>query len=102
MTISWTITGQMNQKEQIDPVADFLNTLETPYGVKVPVVLRLRKNQTKELWHMVVDRLKEKEVTNALYAYSADANAEADEAKYMANYPGDDIIDIMGIDCYCI
>ena len=102
MTISWTITGQMNQKEQIDPVADFLNTLETPYGVKVPVVLRLRKNQTKELWHMVVDRLKEKEVTNVLYAYSADANPEADEAKYMANYPGDDIIDIMGIDCYCI
>ena len=51
---------------------------------------------------MVVDRLKEKEVTNALYAYSADANPEADEAKYMANYPGDDIIDIMGIYCYCI
>ena len=102
VTISWTVTGQMNGKEKIDPVADFLNTLETPYGVKVPVVLRLRKNQTKELWHMVVDRLKEKEVTNALYAYSADANPEADEAKYMANYPGDDIIDIMGIDCYCI
>lgn len=101
----------------IDCVAEFLNSLETPYGVKVPILFRPWHEHTgswfwwgqehctaeeyKALWKMTVDRLKEKEVTNALYAYSPGTEANGNEAKYMERYPGDDMIDLLGLDCYC-
>ena len=101
VSLSWTLSQTIKSQKQMDPVADFLNSLETPYGVKVPVLLRLRKGQTKELWKMLTERLKEKDVVNALYAYSAEATPAADEAKYLEHYPGDEMIDLIGIDCYC-
>lgn len=101
----------------IDKVADFLNSLETPYGVKVPVLFRpwhehtgswfwwgqdhCTAEQYKALWQMTVNRLKEKDVVNALYAYSPGTEADGDESKYLERYPGDDIIDLLGLDCYC-
>ena len=101
----------------IDRVADFLNSLETPYGVKVPVLFRpwhehtgswfwwgqahCTADQYKALWQMTIDRLKERDVVNALYAYSPGTEPDGDETKYLERYPGDDIIDLMGLDCYC-
>ena len=101
----------------IDRVADFLNSLETPYGVKVPVLFRpwhehtgswfwwgqahCTADQYKALWQMTTQRLKEREVVNALYAYSPGTEPDGDETKYLERYPGDDIIDLMGLDCYC-
>ena len=101
----------------IDKAADFLNSLETPYGVKVPVLFRpwhehtgswfwwgqdlCTADQYKALWKMTVNRLQEKGVTNALYAYSPGTEPDGDEAKYLERYPGDEIIDLMGLDCYC-
>ena len=101
----------------LDKVADFLNSLETPYGVKVPVLFRpwhehtgswfwwgqahCTADQYKALWKMTTERLKEKGVTNALYAYSPGTESDGDESKYLERYPGDDIIDILGLDCYC-
>ena len=101
----------------LDKVADFINSLETDYGVKVPVLFRpwhehtgswfwwgqdvCTKDQYIALWRLTVDRLKEKGVTNALYSYSAAAMENQDEAAYMERYPGDDIIDLLGIDHYC-
>ncbi len=98
----------------IDSVAKFLNSLETPYGVKVPVIFRPWHEHTGswfwwgkdyctpkeyiQLWQMTVDRFKENKVTNALLAYSPGG---CDEEEYMERYPGDDIIDIMGLDNYC-
>lgn len=102
VSLSWTLPQAGVSKEQVDPVADFLNSLETPYGVKVPVMLRLRRYQTRQLWHTIAERLKEKNVTNVLFAYSADATPTADESKYLEQYPGDDIIDLLGLDCYCM
>lgn len=101
----------------IDRVADFLNSLETPYGVKVPVLFRpwhehtgswfwwgqdhCTTDQYKALWQMTADRLKERGVVNVLYAYSPGTEPDGDDAKYMERYPGDNIIDVMGLDCYC-
>ena len=101
----------------LDRVAQFLNSLETPYGVKVPVLFRpwhehtgswfwwgqahCTASQYKALWQMTVNRLKEQGVVNALYAYSPGTETDGDEAKYLERYPGDDIIDLMGLDCYC-
>lgn len=101
----------------LDRVADFINSLETPYGVKVPVVFRpwhehtgnwfwwgqqhCTADQYKALWRMTADRLAEKGVVNVLYAYSPGTEPDGDETKYLERYPGDDIIDVMGLDCYC-
>ena len=101
----------------IDKVADFFNSLETPYGVKVPVLFRpwhehtgswfwwgqahCTADQYKKLWQMTVDRLKAKGVVNALYAYSPGTEPDGDEMKYLERYPGDDISDVLGLDCYC-
>jgi len=90
VTLSWH-----PEKQNADKVADFLNTLETPYGVRVPVVLRLPE-ATKDEWRNTVECMKEKGVVNALYAYSS-----GDTQGYMEHYPGDDIIDLLGIDLYC-
>ena len=101
----------------LDRVADFLNSLETPYGVRIPILFRpwhehtgswfwwgqqhCTAEQYKALWQLTVNRLKDKGVTNALYAYSPGTEPDGDEARYLERYPGDDIIDLMGIDCYC-
>jgi len=101
----------------LDKIADFLNSLETPYGVKVPVLFRpwhehtgswfwwgqehCTTEQYKALWQLTVNYLKDKKVVNALYAYSPGTEADGDETKYMERYPGDDIIDLVGLDCYC-
>ena len=101
----------------VDMVGDFLNALETPYGVKVPVVFRpwhehsgswfwwgqahCTAEQYKQLWRLTADRLKAKGVTNVLYAYSPGTESDGDPEKYMERYPGDDIIDVLGVDTYC-
>jgi len=101
----------------IDRVAQFLNSLETPYGVRIPVLFRpwhehtgswfwwgqehCTAEQYKALWHMTIDRLRQQGVTNALYAYSPGTEPDGDKAKYLERYPGDDIIDLLGLDCYC-
>lgn len=101
----------------LDRVADFISSLETPYGVKVPVVFRpwhehtgswfwwgqelCSAEQYKALWQMTAERLKDKGVTNALLAYSPGTEPDGNADKYLERYPGDDIIDIMGLDAYC-
>ncbi len=101
-TLSWTVEKGDKSKADIDHVAQFLNTLETPYGVRVPVLFRLRGAFTKELWQMTVEQLREKDVVNALYAYSSGTEAGGDVEKYLERYPGDDYIDLLGIDRYCL
>lgn len=101
----------------LDRVADFLNSLETPYGVRIPILFRpwhehtgswfwwgqqhCTAEQFKALWQLTVSRLKDKGVTNALYAYSPGTEPDGDKARYLERYPGDDIIDLVGLDCYC-
>jgi mannan endo-1,4-beta-mannosidase len=36
-----------------------------------------------------------------LYAYSPGTESDGDPEKYMERYPGDDIIDVLGVDTYC-
>ena len=98
-------------------MADFINSLETPYGVKVPVVFRpwhehtgswfwwgqdfCTAEQYKALWKMTAERLKEKGVVNALLAYSPGTEPNGEVEKYLERYPGDEIIDVLGLDAYC-
>lgn len=101
----------------LDKVAEFMKSLETPYGVRVPVIFRpwqengenrfwwnedsCTKEQYLALWQMVKDRFEEKDVVNVLFAYSPKATEKANAEDYLSRYPGDDIIDVLGINYYC-
>lgn len=101
----------------IDRVADFLNSLQTSNGVKVPVLFRpwhehtgswfwwgqdlCSEEQYKALWVLTENRLKADGVTNALYAYSCGSEYWQHEDKYLERYPGDEYIDVVGFDHYC-
>ena len=102
VSLSWTVDKADKSEAEISQVAHFLNSLQTPYGDKVPVVFRLRGAFDKSLWQKTVQLLKSKGVVNALYAYSPGTEPEGDATKYLERYPGDDIIDILGIDSYCV
>ena len=98
-------------------LASFINSLETPYGVKVPVLLRpwhehtgswfwwgqnlCTTEQYKALWKLTVDQLKQRGVNNVLYAYSPGTEFNGDAAKYLERWPGDEIVDVIGFDSYC-
>jgi mannan endo-1,4-beta-mannosidase len=96
-----TLSLTLPSDKAVAPLAAFLNTLETPYGVRIPVLLRLRGQQSKALWQSLAKGLNEHDVTNALLVYGPTVDSLTTEAKYMEQYPGDDIIDIMAISYYC-
>ena len=111
--------GKVHEKflTWLDRMADFLNSLETTDGVRIPVLFRpwhehtgswfwwgqelCTADQYKALWRLSIERLKENGVVNALYAYSPGTENGGNPQKYMERYPGDDIIDLLGLDCYC-
>lgn len=97
--ISLSLT--MSSDKTVEPLAAFLNSLETPYGVRVPVLLRLRGKQSKELWQALAEGLEDEDVTNALLVYAPTVDSLTTEQKYLEQYPGDDIIDVLGISYYC-
>lgn len=96
-------------------VADFLASLVTKDGVKVPVLFRpwhehtgswfwwgqdiCTTEQYKALWRMTYDFMQQRGLTNLLWAYSPGAEPRTQE-QYFERYPGDDIIDVVGFDTY--
>lgn len=99
----------------LDRLANFMNSLKTADGVKIPILFRPWHEHTgswfwwgqklcsaeeyKALWRLTYDRLCKKEVNNLLYAYSPGSEPNTPE-EYLERYPGDDIIDLIGFDCY--
>ncbi|WP_300724822.1 glycoside hydrolase family 26 protein [uncultured Bacteroides sp.] len=99
----------------IDKVADYLNSIQTADGTKVPVLFRPWHEHTgswfwwgqnlcstedyKALWRMTYDRMQEKGATQLLYAYSPGTEPQ-DSTAYLERYPGDDIVDLIGVDAY--
>lgn len=96
-------------------LADFLNSLQTADGTKVPVLFRpwhehtgswfwwgrklCSTEQYKALWRMTYDFLQKEEANHVLYAYSPGTEF-TDSTSYLERYPGDDIIDLVGFDTY--
>lgn len=99
----------------LDKIADYMNSIKTSDGVKVPILFRPWHEHTgswfwwgqnlcstedyKALWRMTYDRMQEKGVTQLLYAYSPGTEPK-DSTEYLERYPGDDIIDLIGVDAY--
>ena len=101
---------------QLDQLAEFFKSLRagSMFKQRIPIIFRPWHEHTggwfwwgaksctpeeyKHLWHFTVDYLRSKGVHNVLYAYSPDFFQ--DEAEYMRNYPGDDYVDVFGLDYY--
>lgn len=97
-------------------VSDFLATLKTDDGQKIPIIFRPWHENTgswfwwgerlcsaddyKALWNMLQDKLTADGFDNLLWAYSPGMAADLTEEKYLERYPGDDRISLVGIDGY--
>ena len=96
--------------------ADFLGSIKTADGQTVPVVWRpwhehtgswfwwgqdlCTTEQYKALWQMTYDYMvKERGLDNLVWAYSPGAGGITPEL-FAERYPGDEIIDMIGFDCY--
>lgn len=103
-------------KEKLDKIAGILNNLKGSDGKLIPVIFRpfhefdgnwfwwgsnyCTPAQYKELWQFTVNYLKDtKQVHNVLYAFSPD-NSYTQESQYLSRYPGDDYVDVLGMDNY--
>ena len=98
-------------------VADYFESFKTSDGQMVPIIFRpwhehtgswfwwgqnlCNTEQYKALWKLTEDRLKEKGVTNVLYAYSPGTEFAGDAEKYLERWPGDEMVDVIGFDTYC-
>ncbi len=103
---------------KLDALVDFFNQCNVD-GVKIPIVFRPwhehngdwfwwgKGNCTEEdyiaLWKFTIDYLRSQGVNQLIYAFSPDRsrmNMEKLKQDYFYGYPGDEYVDIMGIDNY--
>jgi mannan endo-1,4-beta-mannosidase len=104
-------------KLKLDLVARFFKSLRAETGNSIPIIFRPFHENTGSwfwwgkdhctveefisLWQFTVEYLRdEKGIHNLLYAYSPSSSHSSSRDKYMQRYPGDDYVDILGIDDY--
>ena len=103
-------------KQKLEKIASFTQSLVGGNGALAPIVFRpfhefdghwfwwgasySTEDEFIKLWQFTVSYLKDTlNVTNMLFAFSPD-NLFSSESEYLARYPGDDYVDIMGMDNY--
>lgn len=99
----------------LDKVADFLSSLKGKKGETIPVIFRpfhelngnwfwwggkhCTPDEFKQLWRFTVDYLRNgKKMNHLLTAYNTDRFQSEEE--YLLKYPGDEWVDIIGLDIY--
>lgn len=102
-------------RQWLSRCADFLSSLKDSSGETVPVIFRpwhehtgswfwwgkdlCSVEQYKALWTMTFDYMtKERGLKNLIWSYSPGAGTDA--SGYMERYPGDSMVDMLGLDCY--
>lgn len=95
--------------------ADFLASLKTSDGKPIPVIFRpwhehlgswfwwgrdlCSAEQYKALWIMTYEYMvSQRGLDNLLWCYSPNSGISSEE--YMSRYPGDEYVDMLGLDCY--
>ena len=97
-------------------VSDFLATLKDSNDNKIPIIFRPWHENTgswfwwgeklctaeeyKALWNMLQDKLDADGFSNLLWAYSPGMAADLTEEKYLERYPGNERVQLVGIDGY--
>ncbi|MBT2755585.1 mannanase [Mesobacillus foraminis] len=101
----------------LDHIANFANGLKDDDGELIPVLFRpfheqnggwfwwgaktTTTSQYVELYRYTVEYLRDKKnVHNFLYVYSPNGTFGGNEDSYLTTYPGDDYVDILGMDQY--
>ena len=101
---------------ELDRLAEYVKTFVDSNGKPIPLIFRpyhefdgswfwwgkhfCTANEFKTLWRETVTYLRDKKkIRNFLYAFSPDRNFKTKE-DYLERYPGDDYVDILGIDDY--
>jgi hypothetical protein len=102
-------------KSWLDKVAVFMNGLKGKNGEYIPVIFRpfhelngnwfwwggkhCSDDEFKKLWKFTVTYLRDqKNIHHLLYAYNTDRFSSREE--YLAKYPGDEWVDVIGFDVY--
>ena len=109
-----TPEGKEAYLRQLDMVADFFLSLKDKDGNSIGVIFRPWHEHTgswfwwgignsssedyKALWTIMREKFDERGVDNVVWAYSPDRCTTAEQ--YMARYPGDEYVDILGADVY--
>ncbi len=116
--VSSVLSGGENHDKFISwlgKAADFLDSLRDSKGNRIPVIFRpwhenigswfwwggnlCTAEQYKELFALTHDYFsKQRGLDNILWAYSP--NSEISKEQYFSRYPGDEYIDILGVDHY--
>lgn len=117
-TVEQIIPGAAHHEAYVavlDQAADFLLKAKDKNGELIPFIFRPFHEHTGRwfwwgqqhcsredfitLWRFTVEYLRdERQVHNLLYAYSPDTVGTTEQ--YLDRYPGDDYVDVMGIDIY--
>lgn len=126
-TDAWTIGDSLTVKKivsdpgvnarfrsQVKTVADFFNNLKDEEGNKIAVIFRpfhensgnwfwwgkpyASPEEYVSLWQIIHEEFQKSGVDNVVFAYSPDRFHTEEE--YMEYYPGDDLVDILGVDVY--
>lgn len=101
----------------LSKAADFMQSIKTSDGQQIPLVFRpwhehtgswfwwgqnlCTTEQYKALWQMTYDYMTtERGMTNLVWAYSPGAGELSSVDVCAERYPGDEIVDIVGFDCY--
>ncbi len=103
-------------KSWLGKVATFLNSLKTADGKKIPIIFRPWHEMTggwfwwgrnsctseeyKKLFEYTIKTLRGLGVDNAVICYSPGADSKETETSYMTYYPGDEFVDMFGVDAY--
>ena len=110
-------SGNLKYRIILQYIAEFLDKIKTNDGTYIPVILRPyhEHNHTwawwganscsideyNALWRMTVEYLRdESNLHHILYAISPQDISSADE--YLSRYPGDEWVDIFGMDSYSL
>lgn len=103
-------------KKELDKIAQFTKHLVGKDGKVVPIIFRpfhefdgswfwwgknfCTRGEFISLWKFTVNYLRDfRNVKNILYAFSPDRNFQNEE-EFLESYPGDDYVDLVGMDNY--
>jgi len=110
--------GEYHEKFELwmQRVSDFLATLKTADGQKIPIIFRpwhensgswfwwgeklCTVEEYKALWNMLHDKLTTDGYDNLLWAYSPGMEEGLDVSRLSARYPGDERVQMIGLDGY--
>jgi len=110
--------GEFHEKFEgwMQRVSDFLATLTTEEGQKIPVIFRpwhensgswfwwgeklCSVEEYKSLWNMLQDKLLADGYDNLVWAYSPGCQDNLTAEQLLSRYPGDGRVDLIGLDGY--